>query len=223
MTSMPALKSRLTRSRPPRRRSIRFQHRRRRRSHQCNARARLRLRKKWLRFHRQVRKRRSRLLSSLLCRSRQRILPRQSGPRRRLLRFIRLGFSLHHLHHRLRNVSLLEETLGTNWLNKLGIIMVVLGIALFGIYELGELGPLGKVILSCMVSGVLLGGGIYLEKKEHYQILGRTGIGGGWALLFFIAYAVNHVHAMQVLNSATADSILMLAVASAMTGHTLRY
>lgn len=127
------------------------------------------------------------------------------------------------LHQRLRNVSLLEETLGTNWLNKLGIIMVVLGIALFGIYELGELGPLGKVILSCVASGVLLGGGIYLDKKEHYGILGRTGIGGGWALLFFTAYAVNHVHGMQVLSSVTADSVLMLAVAAAMTAHTFRY
>lgn len=124
---------------------------------------------------------------------------------------------------RLRNVSLLEETLGTNWLSKLGIIMVVLGIALFGIHELGEFGPLGKVILSCVASGVFLGGGIYLEKKDHYRILGRTGIGGGWALLFFIAYAVNHVQAMRVLSSATAGSILMLAVASGMTAHTLRY
>ena len=127
------------------------------------------------------------------------------------------------LQQRLRNVSLLEETLGTNWLNKLGIIMLVLGIALLGIYELGEFGPLGKIMLSCVVSGVLLGGGIYLEKKEHYRILGRTGIGGGWALLFFTAYAVNHVHAMQILSSATADSILMLAVAAGMTAHTLRY
>ena len=127
------------------------------------------------------------------------------------------------LHQRLRDVSLLEETLGTNWLNKLGVIMLVLGIALLGIYELGELGPLGKVMLSCVVSGVLLGGGIYLEKNEHYRILGRTGVGGGWALLFFTAYAVNHVHAMQILSSATADSILMLAVAAGMTAHTLRY
>lgn len=124
---------------------------------------------------------------------------------------------------RLRNVSLLEETLGTNWLNKLGIILLVLGVALLGIYELGEFGPVGKVLLSCTASIVLLGGGIYLERKERYRILGRTGIGGGWALLFFTAYAVNHVPAMQMLNSAVADSVLMLAIAAAMTWHTLRY
>jgi len=124
---------------------------------------------------------------------------------------------------RLISVSGLEETLGTNWLNKLGIVILVLGIALFGIYELGELGPSGKAALSCVVSAVLLGGGGYLEKKDRYRILGRTGIGGGWALLFFTAYAVNHVVAMHVLDSATADSILMLIVAAGMTVHTLRY
>jgi len=124
---------------------------------------------------------------------------------------------------RLISVSGLEETLGTNWLNKLGIVMVVLGIALFGTYELGELGSSGKVALSCVVSAVLLGGGVYLEKKDRYRILGRTGIGGGWAVLFFTAYAVNHVAAMHIMDSATADSILMLIVAAGMTVHTLRY
>jgi hypothetical protein len=124
---------------------------------------------------------------------------------------------------RLISMAGLEETLGTNWLNKLGIVILVLGIALFGIYEIGELGPAGKVGLSCLVSAVLLGGGIYLEKKDRYRILGRTGIGGGWALLFFTAYAINHVSAMHVLDSATADSIVMLIVAGGMTIHTLRY
>jgi hypothetical protein len=124
---------------------------------------------------------------------------------------------------RLISVAGLEETLGTNWLNKLGIVILVLGIALFGIYELGELGPVGKVGLSCLVAAVLLAGGIYLEKKDRYRILGRTGIGGGWALLFFAAYAINHVGAMHVLDSATADSIVMLIVAGGMTIHTLRY
>src|ERR1700719_1020384 len=49
------------------------------------------------------------------------------------------------LQQRMKTVSAIEETLGTNWLNKLGIIILVVGVALFGIYELGALGPLGKV------------------------------------------------------------------------------
>src|ERR1035437_6591657 len=124
---------------------------------------------------------------------------------------------------RVLNALAMEEVLGTNWLNKLGIIILVLGVALFGIYELGELGPIGKVAMSYAVSVVLLGAGIYLERRERYLVLGRTCIGGGWALLFFTSYALNHVTPMRVLASETADLILMLAVAGAMVVHTLRY
>jgi hypothetical protein len=63
----------------------------------------------------------------------------------------------------MKSVFALEEILGTNWLNKLGIVLVVFGVALFGIYELGQLGPGGKVGLSFVVSLALLGGGIFLE------------------------------------------------------------
>ena len=124
---------------------------------------------------------------------------------------------------RMKSVFALEETLGTNWLNKLGIIILVLGVALFGIYELGQLGPIGKVSLSYVVAAALLGGGIFLEKRERYRVLGRTLIGGGWALLFFTTYAMSHVLAMHVIDSENLDLILMLAVALAMVAHTLRY
>ena len=101
----------------------------------------------------------------------------------------------------MKSVFALEETLGTNWLNKLGITILVLGVALFGIYELGQLGPLGKVGLSYIVSVALLAGGVFLGRRERYRVLGHTLIGGGWALLFFTTYALNHVQAMRVLNS----------------------
>jgi hypothetical protein len=128
---------------------------------------------------------------------------------------------------RMKTVSAIEETLGTNWLNKLGIIILVVGIALFGIYELGTLGPLGKVGISYAVSIFLLVGGIYIEKNERYHLFGRTGIGGGWALLFFSTFGIYHVEAMRVLprnpGALTLDCALMLIVAVAMALHTLRY
>ena len=124
---------------------------------------------------------------------------------------------------RMKSVFALEERLGTNWLNKLGITILVLGVALFGVYELGQLGPFGKVGLSYLVSIALLAGGIFLERRERYRVLGHTLIGGGWALLFFTTYALNHVQAMRVMSSENADLILMLAVALAMVAHTLSY
>jgi hypothetical protein len=128
---------------------------------------------------------------------------------------------------RMKTVSAIEETLGTNWLNKLGIIILVVGVALFGIYELGALGPLGKVAISYLTAIFLLVGGIYVEKNERYRLFGRTGIGGGWALLFFSTFGIYHVEAMRILplNPAalTLNCALMLLVAVAMALHTLRY
>jgi uncharacterized membrane protein len=124
---------------------------------------------------------------------------------------------------RMKSVFALEELLGRNWLNKIGITLIVLGVAYFGIKGLGQLGPLGKVVLSYVVSLALLGGGVFLEKRERYRIFSYPSIGGGWALLFFTTYALNHVTAMHVLDSLGIDLVLMLLVALAMVLHTLRY
>jgi Predicted membrane protein (DUF2339) len=127
------------------------------------------------------------------------------------------------MQERIRKVSAIEESLGTNWLLKVGIIMMVLGIASFGIYEFTKMGAAGKVVLLYVLSLSLILGGIFFEKRENYRLLGRTFVGGGWALLFFTTYAIYHVVAMHVMDSLTLDCILMLAVAVAMGAHTLRY
>jgi hypothetical protein len=127
----------------------------------------------------------------------------------------------------MKTVSSIEETLGTNWLYKLGIIILVVGVALFGIHELGALGPLGKASISYFTAIFLLVGGIALEKQERYRLIGRGGIGGGWALLFFTTYGIYYVGAMRIfpgdLKWLTVDCALMLLVAVAMALHTLRY
>src|SRR5579872_537280 len=127
------------------------------------------------------------------------------------------------LQQRMKKVSAIEETLGTNWLAKIGVILTVIGVALLGIYELGTLGAAGKASISYAVAIALLGGGIYIEKRERFRLFGRTFIGGGWALLFFSTYGIHHVAAMHVLDSLVLDCVLMLAVALGMAAHTLRY
>ena len=117
----------------------------------------------------------------------------------------------------------IEEMMGTDWLNKLGITLLVLGVAFFLAYQLKTMGPSGKVLVGFVTSVVLLGAGIWFERKDRYRILARAGIGGGWALLFFTTYAMYHVPAAHVLDSQSLDMVLMLTVAGAMVGHTLRY
>ena len=124
---------------------------------------------------------------------------------------------------RIKTVSAIEESLGANWFAKLGVILVVIGVALLGMVVLKNLGPGGVAFIVFAVSAVLLGGGIFVEKQDRYRLLGRVAIGGGWGLLFFTAYGIHHIAAMRVLDSLVLDCILMLAVALGMAAHTLRY
>jgi hypothetical protein len=127
------------------------------------------------------------------------------------------------LRERLGATLPLEEILGMNLFAKIGIILLVLGFALLGRMALIAMGPGQRVALIYAVSAGMLGSGIWLETKDRYRLLGRAGIGGGWALLFFTTYALHHVTAMAVLDSNTADCILMLVVAVSMVAHTLKY
>jgi len=119
--------------------------------------------------------------------------------------------------------SQLEETLGKNWLNKLGIIALVIGISLFLAYKFPSLSNPEKVGLGYLISFVILGTGIYLERSERYRIFARALIGGGWALTFFVTYAMHFVPYTRVIDTEPVDLILLFLVAAAMVVHTLRY
>jgi uncharacterized membrane protein len=116
-----------------------------------------------------------------------------------------------------------EETLGANWLNKIGIASVVIGLAFFLAYKLQTWGPGGKVMCGFAVSIALLGGGVWLERKPTWRIFARGGIGGGWALAYFTTFAMYHLQAARIVDSLAADLVLMLLVAAGMVTHSLRY
>ena len=117
----------------------------------------------------------------------------------------------------------LEQTLGANWLNKIGIAILVIGLAFFLAYKLQTWGPGGKVLCGFAVSVALLGGGIWLERKPTYRIFARGGIGGGWALAYFTTFAMYHLQAARIVDSLPVDLVLMMLVAAGMVGHSLRY
>ena len=115
-----------------------------------------------------------------------------------------------------------EEMLGTNWLSKLGITGLVLGIAFLVALEATT--PGRRVALGYVSGAAMLAAGIYFERAERYRLLARVGIAGGWPLIFFVTYAMHHVEAARIAGvSLVGDLVLMLIVAGAMVGHTLRY
>ncbi|HTT65205.1 MAG TPA: DUF2339 domain-containing protein [Bryobacteraceae bacterium] len=116
-----------------------------------------------------------------------------------------------------------ETILGGSWLNKLGVFVLVVGLALLLRYSFTQFGPLGRVIICLAASLSLLAGGALLESKDRYQIFARGLLGGGWAALYVTVYAMHAVEAARVIDSAAVGAILLLAVATGMIVHSLKY
>jgi uncharacterized membrane protein len=117
----------------------------------------------------------------------------------------------------------LEEVLGTNWLNKIGVGILVLGLAFFLAYQLQNLGPAGKVLFGTGLSAAMMAIGVRYESNNRYRILARASAAGGWALLYFVSYAIYHVPAAKIIDSGELDFFLMLIVAAAIVAYSLRY
>jgi hypothetical protein len=116
-----------------------------------------------------------------------------------------------------------EEAFGTKWLPIIGITVIVLGVALAVGKYWGGIPHWGRALILYAGALALLGGGIFLEKKDRYATLGRGLIGGGWAILALVSYAIANVDPLQVFHSEPGGLALLLAVVTAMVLHTLKY
>jgi uncharacterized membrane protein len=116
-----------------------------------------------------------------------------------------------------------EALLGGNWLNKLGMFVLVIGIALLLGYSFKHLGPGGIDAICVAISVGMLGTGVALEGRERYRTFARGLLGGGWAALYFTVYAMQAVAAARILYNPWVGAILLLGVAGGMIAHSLRY
>jgi hypothetical protein len=116
-----------------------------------------------------------------------------------------------------------EAVIGANWLNKLGVLILVAGISLFIGYSLTQLGPAGRVAIGLGAGALLLAAGVVFERQARYVVFGRGLIGGGWAALYFTTYAMHGLDAARVIHSPWSATVLLLAVAACMIAHSLGY
>jgi uncharacterized membrane protein len=84
----------------------------------------------------------------------------------------------------------MEQAVATNWLIRLGVLVLVVGIGFFLKYsiEKGLLGPQARVALCFVAGGALVAGGVRLFGKR-YHILGQGLVGAGLATLYFAVFA----------------------------------
>jgi uncharacterized membrane protein len=116
-----------------------------------------------------------------------------------------------------------EARLGGNWLNKAGVFVVVIGIALLLNYAYTNMGPAGRIALSYAAAFAMLVAGVVVERREAYRTFAYGLIGGGWAALYLTTFAMHAIPAAKVLDSAVAAVLLLLSVAVGMIAHSLRY
>ncbi len=110
----------------------------------------------------------------------------------------------------------LEMKLATYWFVRLGVVLLLTGLAFFGYFtyqhvipQLNEWGKLGAIGL---VGTLLIGGGLWCECRsdnEKLQTFGRIVFGGGLATFYFMFYAAHHIPHLQVIASAVADGLLL--------------
>ncbi len=117
----------------------------------------------------------------------------------------------------------LEEKLGTNWLGKIGITVLVIGLGLLLNYWIPLLGKGGKVTVAYALSVTLLTLGVLGERRERYANIGRVLLGGGWAAAYATTYALHNIREVRVVESPMLGFLLLFLVAVAMVAHSLRY
>jgi len=114
-----------------------------------------------------------------------------------------------------------EMKLGTYWLVRVGIVMLLTGLVFLGTYAyknfIGKFGPVGKVTLLYAASAALLGFGGWLQRKREKESLrnyGQVIFAGGLAAVYFTTYAAHYVDVLRVIASPVIDALLLMAWAA---------
>ena len=116
-----------------------------------------------------------------------------------------------------------ELVVGGNWLNKIGVLIFVMGLALLVGYSMAHVGPAGRIAIGFAVSLSLLGAGIVMERRDDYRTYAYGLIAGGWAGTYFTTYAMRAVDAARVIDSDVVAIALLAVVAAGMVAQSLRY
>lgn len=112
----------------------------------------------------------------------------------------------------------LEMQLGTVWLVRAGIVILLTGLVFAGNYAyqnfIERVGPAGKLALLGLCGAILGSLGAWLERRgvalRHYA---RVLMAGGFATIYYAAYAAHFVPGLRIIESPFVAGALLLALA----------
>lgn len=91
----------------------------------------------------------------------------------------------------------LEEFIGTNLLNKIGIAVLVIGIGIGAKYAIDHdlISPLTRIVLGYLCGFVLIG--LAMKLKPKYESFSAVLLSGGMAVLYFITFAAYDLYELM--------------------------
>lgn len=104
------------------------------------------------------------------------------------------------------------------WFVRIGVVVFLTALVLLGNYAYQEwianLGPSARAFALALLSGGVLGAGALLEKKrESLRQFARVLMAGGFAGIYYTAYASHFVPALRWIESPVAAGVLLVALA----------
>lgn len=110
-----------------------------------------------------------------------------------------------------------EMQVGTVWLVRVGMIILLTGLVFLGNYAyqtwVTPMGPAGKLSMLMLAAGGLFGLGARLEKKREELVnYARVLMAGGIAAAYYTIYAAHFVERLRVIESPVLGGTLLLAL-----------
>ncbi|MBS4032001.1 MAG: DUF2339 domain-containing protein [Clostridiales bacterium] len=115
----------------------------------------------------------------------------------------------------------LEAAIGGTWLNRIGIVAFLFGVAFFLKYAFDNqwIGPTGRIMIGLLAGIILLTMGEVYQNK-NYRIFAQGITGGGITTLYLTAYAALHFYQLIPMEIAF---VLMVLITTAAVVLALRY
>ncbi|MDP2624705.1 MAG: DUF2339 domain-containing protein, partial [Candidatus Peregrinibacteria bacterium] len=110
----------------------------------------------------------------------------------------------------------LESRIGENYLQKIGVVVFLLGVSFFLKYSFdqGWIGPMARILLGLVAGVAFLGAGEYFVKK--YKEWSNVMTGGGIAILYFSIFAAREFYELVPYNAAFAGMFIVTIIAGFM-------
>ncbi|MFH1360215.1 MAG: hypothetical protein ABIJ41_04160 [Candidatus Omnitrophota bacterium] len=116
-----------------------------------------------------------------------------------------------------------EFTFGKYWLNRLGVVIFVLGIAFLISYTFQYFNAFAKILTGYLLSAVFLFWGHRLEVQERYKKVAWGILAGGWALMYLTTYAMHYFEATKIITNAPIELWLLALVSFGTIIYNLKY